>query len=378
MTNTDLVGVGAYAYPSAPVSLTVTLAVDGEWVQTDVQLGGNHWNRFGVALEAVTADEVIVELAWHGDVDVSLWGLAAGPLELPDALVDDVPVSELNKTHLAPETFYLVQDVALGLDLDEEESTIFTEVPGETVTLKKCSYCQRMLPVDSDRLGTLAFHKHNAKPTKHQNECRACKKWRINDSFNPLRTTDQLHESSLITRERRLFLRDPERLQQYKKREGAGLKSQIWERFGRQCFYCGKRLELTEVQLDHTRPLAYLWPIDEFATCLCAVHNNQKTDKFPVDFYNDHQLRELSQITGLPYTELTAKAVNQDELERIRLDIVTFAREWEPRTFAATARKVRELMPHVDLFEELKAADEYVHAELVDALAKRPLGVQGL
>src|SRR5207244_3589985 len=139
------------------------------------------------------------------------------------------------------------------------------------------------------------------KLSKHQNECRACKKWRINDDFNPKRTTDQLHESSVITRERRLFLRDPERLQAIKERSGAGLKSQVWERFGRRCFYCNRSLDLDEVHLDHTRPLAYLWPIDEHATCLCGEHNNQKQDKFPVDFYTDAQLHELADICGLPY-----------------------------------------------------------------------------
>lgn len=235
-----------------------------------------------------------------------------------------------------------------------------------------------MLPVDMNRLGTLAFHKHNAKRTFHQNECRACKKWRINDSFNPLRTVDQLHESSVITRERKLFLREPQRLQEYKRRTGAGLKSQVWERFGRRCFYCDKSLKLSDVQLDHTRPLAYLWPIDEFATCLCAAHNNQKTDKFPVDFYNRTQLRELSRITGLPYRELVAKAVNQYELDRIWDDIATFALEWEPRTFAATARKVTEMLPEVDLFGRLYDVDPELHDELMASLADRPPGVEDL
>lgn len=40
------------------------------------------------------------------------------------------------------------------------------------------------MPVDPNRLGALSFHKHNDKATSHQNECRACKKWRINDSFS--------------------------------------------------------------------------------------------------------------------------------------------------------------------------------------------------
>lgn len=374
-TNTDFVGAGVYLHPCAPSQVRLVLMAGGEEAVRVAHLSGGCWNRIGIALQAPQASEIRVELRWSGAAVMSFWGLSAGPLELPPALLSaHVGVAELNQTHLAPETFYLVQDTALGMDLLEEESTAVTEAPGAEVTLKKCSYCGRMLPVDPARLGALAFHKHNAKLTKHQNECRACKKWRINNDFNPRRTVDQLHESSVITRERKLFLREPERLQHYKQRTGAGLKSQVWNRFGRKCFYCGRPLKLNQVQLDHTRPLAYLWPIDEYATCLCPEHNNQKTDRFPVDFYSETQLCELSRITGLPYEELTAKEVNFVELNRIQQDIGTFAKEWEPRTFAATARKVAELHPDIDLYEDLRRADPAQYAVLQAALAERPLG----
>lgn len=375
--NSNFVGAGLYVNPSRPVHLQLTLAADGQRSTVNSHLGGGHWNRVGVAVEADAVTDLRVDLCWSGAVDISVWGLSAGPLELPTALLTSaVSVRDLNQTHLSPETFYLVHDVAVGLDLVEDDSSRVVEVPGSEIMLKKCSYCGRLLPLDPERLGTLAFHKHNAKRTKHQNECRACKKWRINDDFNPRRTVDQLHESSVITRERQLFLRDPQRLQDIKLRTGAGLKSQVWERFGRRCFYCDKQLLLNEVQLDHTRPLAYLWPIDEYATCLCAEHNNQKTDKFPVDFYSETQLRRLSQITGLRYSLLVAKEINADELTRIRTEIVAFAREWEPRTFAATARKVKELLPDVDLFEDLYNADPLQHEELRAALAERPPSIE--
>lgn len=376
-TNSEFVGAGVYLNPSAPMRLSMTLLANAEQATITTELGGGHWNRVGTAVRAPGTTDIRVELRWTGAVDISMWGLSAGPLELPTALLSaGIDLAELNQTHLAPETFYLVQDVAICMDLVDEESTITAEVAGAEVILKKCSYCGRMLPVDPARLGTLAFHKHNAKRTKHQNECRACKKWRINDDFNPKRTVDQLHESSVITRERQLFLRDPERFQYYKLRTGAGLKSQVWNRFGRKCFYCDRPLKLGEVQLDHTRPLAYLWPIDEYATCLCPEHNNEKKDKFPVDFYNETQLRELSRITGLPYEQLVAKELNMVELGRIRGDIVMFAREWEPRTFAATARKVAELRQDIDLYEDLRHADPAEYEELLSALAERPLGVE--
>lgn len=374
--NSNFVGAGLYVNPSSPVRIKLILAANGLESAVEAHLGGGHWNRVGVAVEVASTTDLRVDICWSGAVDISVWGLSAGPLELPQALLSSgVTAKDLNQTHLSPETFYLVQDVAIGLDLIEDESSSLAEVPGCAITLKKCSYCGRLLPLDPARLGTLAFHKHNAKRTNHQNECRACKKWRINDDFNPRRTVDQLHESSVITRERQLFLRDPERLQAIKLRTGAGLKSQVWDRFERKCFYCGKLLLLEEVQLDHTRPLAYLWPIDEYATCLCAEHNNQKTDKFPVDFYNETQMRELARITGIDYRLLVAREINAIELGRIRADIVSFARQWEPRTFAATARKVIELLPDVDLFADLQMADSRQYEELCTALAERPAGV---
>ncbi len=372
----ESVGVGVYIKPSEAVSVSLALAAGAYSTCRDFQLSGDFWNRLGVALDVESARHIDVTISWSGAVSLSVWGLSAGPLALPRVVLEAASgIEELNRTHLAPETYYLRHDEPVGIDVYDESSTAFTIEVGYEVTLKKCSYCQRLLPVDPDRLGILAFHKHNSKRTKHQNECRSCKKWRINDSFNPKRTVDQLHESSVITRERQIFLKDPERLQQIKLRTGAGLKSQVWERFGRKCFYCGKQLQLSEVQLDHTRPLAYLWPIDEHATCLCAEHNNQKSDRFPVDFYNEPKLHELAAITGLSYEALIAREINPVELARIRGDIVTFALEWEPRTFAATARKVAERMPHINLFEDLRLADEDLHRDIVQSLAARPAGV---
>ena len=112
--NSDFVGAGLYVNPSAPVRLGLTLTADGEESTVTTQLGGGHWNRVGVAVEALGAADIRVDVCWAGAVDVSVWGLSAGPLELPEVLLSsEIGVTEFNQTHLAPETFYLVQDVGV-------------------------------------------------------------------------------------------------------------------------------------------------------------------------------------------------------------------------------------------------------------------------
>ncbi len=365
-------GVGGYlAAPSGTVvQLSVTVGAEVRVSEFHI---GSSWTRVGAAFDVATPDAVIVGLSWPAKTPLNVWGLNAGLVRLPDGLGAATPTAaSLGATHLCPETLYLTHESAMLLEPNPESSSGFSSASGMGISLKKCSYCGRLLPINPRKLGTLAFHKHLAKVSKHQNECRACKKWRINDEFNPARTTDQLHESSVITRERKLFLREPEILQRIKIRTGAGLKSQVWERFGRKCFYCKKPLALDEVHLDHTRPLAYLWPLDVHATCLCAAHNNQKQDKFPVDFYTDAQLHELSAICGLPYEQLRQKRLNPTELKRLRASLRDFAREWDPRTFAATARKIAELRPEIDLLKELEATDAKLAADLRVQIAMRP------
>ncbi|MBD6618137.1 hypothetical protein FNW02_20485 [Komarekiella sp. 'clone 1'] len=373
--NTNCVVFGGFLYPSEGISIEVKLDT-GDASESKVIKLTNAWNRIGVIVDAPETEIITVTLTWSASVRLNFWGLNADALNLPDEILSLNPnVSNLQQSHLVPETFYLPHEAALAMEIDEEHSNQFHLLEGEEITLKKCSYCGRLLPVNMQRLGSLSFHKHNAKLTNHQNECRSCKKWRINNNFNPLRTTDQLHESSVITRERKIFLREPEILQGIKERTGAGLKSQIWERFERKCFYCSKVLKLEDVQLDHTRPLAYLWPIDEHATCLCAEHNNQKKQKFPVEFYSDEQLRELSKICGLSYEQIRKKELNKVELQRILSNLPSFAQQWEPRTFAATARKISELRPDINLYTLLEKENPDVYQELIERLQERPLSV---
>jgi hypothetical protein len=364
---------GGYALAQAPITAIVTISADDREYRWEVKIDPS-WRRLGALVtEAPGAGIARLTLEWNGDpTPMDLWGLGMGRPQLPILKSGEPDLELLRQSHLTPETFYLTHGTSIDIDIAAEASKRFSMQEGSPIHLKKCSYCGRFLPVDPTRLGALAFHKHNAKLTNHQNECRAFKKWRINDQFNPIRTKDQLHESSVITRERKLFLREPEILQRIKERTGAGLKSKVWERFGRKCFRCDEQVALEDYQLDHTRPLAYLWPIDDHATCLCATCNNEKKEKFPVEFYSAQQLARLSRITGLAVAELRKKQLNEQELARILDDLPTFARDWEPRTFLATSRKIRELRPDIDLMQRLRDADTAEFERMVQELGERP------
>jgi hypothetical protein len=370
----DVVGMGGYVYPSRECVATVSMQISGITVKKMFPLICD-WNRFGIAANLNTDDICVVQISFNPALEsVDFFGLNAGGIDVSvDLDTDSDRAKILSSSHLAPETFYLPHNNPLGIEIHDCSMSRFEITDGgKEINLKKCSYCQRYLPLDRARPSALAYHKHNSKLTGHQNECRACKKWRINNHFNPIRTSDQYHESSTINRERSQFLREPVILQSIKDKNGDGLKSIVWKKFKKRCFKCGERLTIGEVQLDHTRPFAYLWPIDEHATCLCATCNNHKKDRFPVDFYGPEELEELSNITGLSLNNLRKKEICQNELKRIVDDISYFAKGWDPRTFNAIARKVRELEPTTDLFDILKRQDRNTYEKLMVDLQNRP------
>ena len=82
------------------------------------------------------------------------------------------------------------------------------------------------------------------------------------------------------------------------------------------------------MHLDHTLPLAYLYRLDESATCLCSKHNSQKRDHFPVEYYTTKELEELSKITKLPLDTLKTKEANPIIIKLLIKNIVWFFDEF--------------------------------------------------
>jgi hypothetical protein len=221
------------------------------------------------------------------------------------------------------------------------------------IFLKSCNRCARFLPINvgNERLA-LSFSNHCTAPHRvpcahplfsklrnvdndeilelsngFQLECRFCKKFEVNAALNPQRTAGQMKEDASRRRAIELLLTElyggsPSLL--YRERTGGReLPEDVWERFDGKCFKCGTPLaDPRDMHLDHTRPLALLWPLDGTATALCETHNSEKRDRPPADFYTQDELERLASITDISLKELSDPGPNRDAIERLerRLD----------------------------------------------------------
>lgn len=372
----DIVSFGGFVFPQEATIANIILYGNEGVIFEYSQQFDKLWNRVGFCFPANSdCENLSVEIRFDSK-KLNMWGVNCGIIDLEHYEVLDGQKTEeicevLNQPHLMPEALYLDHQNSKIVPNIDASAVLSERTIKEGIQLKKCSYCQRYMPIGTTQLSS-SFHRHKAKISGYQNECKSCKKFRINDYFNPERSHDQLNESSIITRERKILLRDPEQIIALKDREtGEGLKSQVWKRFKKKCFKCGDSLKLKEVELDHTRPLAYLWPIDQYATCLCSTCNNNKHDSFPAEFYSKEELAKLSNITGLPYDDLIKIDVCEEQLNRIIQDISNFADNLDARTFRSIANKVLEVRPNVNLYEILKGENIKSYNDLQKRLKER-------
>ena len=228
----------------------------------------------------------------------------------------------------------LWEKVPEGLFIDNGEGVSYSKIykiKNNSIHIKECNRCARYLPINiENERNTLSFSNHHStigcshtgfgllknsdtqKDLKldygFQLECRFCKSFVVNMPLNPKRTSDQMKEDGL---RRRYFENLISELYQhspqlsYKYKTGKELSSFIWEKFNKKCFKCSVKLKkLNEMNLDHTRPLAFLWQLDETATALCRSCNSLKSDKFPIEFYTKEELKKLSVKTNISLKDL--------------------------------------------------------------------------
>ena len=209
-------GFGGYIASTNDLNVLISLSGHNEdsLFKKNVSIEGQrHWTRVGfVWIQNNPTSGWRVEFRWDGEGELIVWGLNVASLELPDKVTKFIQnstegLSYMSKRHLAPEAFYLPHETALdGAKITKRTNLTKTQStrnnPGQ-----KCSQCQRHLPIDprldqyrsesdgvtrSPQSMILAFHGHRSKKTGYQNECRACKKFEINEYFNIRRTSDQL------------------------------------------------------------------------------------------------------------------------------------------------------------------------------------------
>lgn len=306
-----------------------------------------------------------------------------------------------------PYLYYLRSDLSINEYLVSDQKFI----KGRRVVLKSCNRCGRYLPINiDDELRTLSFSLHCKKKAPcvhstfrayeirnkdrltsedlsglkieenrvisyygHQLECKACKKFFVNAPLNPQRNAQQFKEDGLRRRAIEVLvniLLDKNLVHfEYERKTKKEFSKYIWEKFDKRCFKCGpdsEPIELENMALDHTMPLAYLYRLDESATCLCSSHNSQKRDHFPVDYYSEDELVRLSEITGLSLKELHKKEINQKVLDLLIENVEWFYDEFlmkpdyqKVRDGILTADKINDSLKRViagkvDLVEEYK------------------------
>jgi len=304
----------------------------------------------------------------------------------------------LSKNHtIAPEACFYQGDGSVVLNGPTEGDS------AAEILLKTCNRCGRYLPVNAPpgERAHLSFSNHcsadHKRPCQHtgfgrltdeegetlqldygfQLECRFCKKYFVNAALNPQRTAAQMKEDGTRRRAFEALLADlyqgsPQlRYRQVNKRE---LTDDVWNRFGGHCFNCNVKLKTRRsMNLDHTRPLKLLWPLDGFATALCKSCNSQKRDRPPVEFYTDHQLRELAEITGCPEEDLTDPAPNVEALTELLSNLDWFFGSFLTRPEMTKERdgKVAGELVVRALQKVVEAAPDLGFPDLVDEYDRR-------
>lgn len=299
------------------------------------------WGKFGSIWTAISDEVVTVDVIFkcESHVQMALYNPLCGLINHPH--MDDAMLSKpallKNMHQFAPEAIFLSKPGSWKVN---------REVGAVSVDLvqKSCNRCARFLPINiHNERAHLSFSNHCSarRPCSHsgfgklrdldsdeviqldygyQLECRYCKKFEVNAAHNPKRTSGQMKEDGARRRSIEFLLTElsggSAQMLFRHENSGAELADFIWEKFDRECFNCKQPIQTSRVMhLDHTRPLALLWPLDATATCLCGGCNSQKRDRSPSEYYPPEKLSQLSSITGIEIEELQKPGPNISALD---------------------------------------------------------------
>jgi len=186
---------------------------------------------------------------------------------------------------------YDLMDLRIGKAINSGAFTVLhDDYIAEAQEYKYCLYCNSLKPL-------IFFDVHRRRRgTGRQGECNLCKTI-YNSIKNQTRLTDQHREAA---QKRRLYM---------DLSGGSKIDSKtVYERFNNRCFKCDEDLSgaVNRRSLDHTLSVYYLWPLStDTANLLCALHNGEKAERWPSEYYSPAERKRLSVITGIDYDLLS-------------------------------------------------------------------------
>ena len=376
-SNLGILCFGGYLFINKKVNICFDIQYDYNnehyttLIENKTSIDKNDWNNIGFHIEIpLTGDNilkyVIVKMTIEsneGNFEAEFVSFDFDSLNKKEFTDKTFEKSFHQKTNMCiPYLYYLNTEYSINKYLISDQ--LFSI--GQYVVLKSCNRCGRFLPINIyNEINTLSFSLHckklapcnhsafrsytiqnncdqeeivksgiNIEDGKvisyygHQLECKACKKFFVNMPLNPQRNAQQFKEDGLRRRAIEVLINNLLKKNlihfEFERKNKSEFSKYIWDKFNHKCFKCKKDLQLSEMNLDHTMPLAYLYRLDETATCLCASHNSQKSDHFPVDYYTEDELLELSKITGLSLEKLHSREINNQVLQLLVDNIVWF------------------------------------------------------
>ena len=333
------------------------------------------WNKVGIH-KMINIDpkkhdgKISVKISMFANTaigNVDFFGFEIGVINYYKDKTDlKVPFNQQTKIYL-PEIYYFNTEEPFQTKPLEFDKHVWTE--GKSVVLKSCNRCTRFLVIDYENQDNdIAFSRHckSRAPCVHstfakykvlekqadfpaevndqiqmhygyQLECRPCKKFYVNWPLNPLRNSTQHREDSLRRNAfedlaGRILNRDWI-FHQFRITNKKEFDEHIFMKFGKKCFNCELSMkDRGKMALDHTFPIAMLWPLDLTATCLCKVCNSSKGSKFPVDFYDKTKLKKLVTITKISEKKIMNRPVNVEVLKKLKTRVVWFFDEFLMKT----------------------------------------------
>lgn len=325
------------------------VSVEGVPTRTTMKLYDYpNWSKVGSQwiADAESTSNVTLTFKAQSDCSISVYGFRCGVIHHEHYDLAR-PALLKNMHQFAPEANTYI-DTRTGRVSVRSTGPIERGEVQSLLHLKSCNRCGRFLPINvEDERAHLSYSNHcvapHRRPCSHsgfgriknastqathqfdsgfQLECRFCKKFEVNAAHNPQRSTAQMKEDGQRRRAFEMLLEHlygGSDLLRYRHATGRELSSDIFERFDGRCFKCGTALASPgDMHLDHTRPLALLWPLDETATTLCPTCNSEKRDRPPSEYYTLGELEGLSFLTGLPLEELQDPSPNMEALGLLR------------------------------------------------------------